>query len=406
MQVSTKKNRIIARFLIIVSTTIPIQAIAGTSLSDLTLPPELFLPEFALPHVTLPTAAEPLLIRTDLDAFSFDDFSYEYNGKTKTIKDYIREAKVDNLLILKEGTIVFEYNRFPSTQWSKHQGWSISKQILSALIGIAIEEGAIDSIEDPMDKYDNRLTQNGYAGVSFRQALQMSSGIQYDEPVDRYNLFMDVISDYSTNGVIGSNLIEKTTDPELVNGYAPDSRWEYASINSQALVMALTSAINRPYNEYLYEKLLNPLGVSSETNILVDGDQNEFTFCCTYATSRTYAAFGQMYSNGGFYNGQQIVPQEWVRLSTTFDDPTSWTPEEGVLLEGSDGITPFGFAYHWWPLVGERQDFSALGVYGQSIHVLPKQETVIVRLSSDFKSPDSHRLESVTFNRAIADYID
>jgi CubicO group peptidase (beta-lactamase class C family) len=257
-----------------------------------------------------------------------------------------------------------------------------------------------------MDWYDSRLARNGFAGVSFRQALQMSSGVKYDEIPDRYDLFLDVIGDLYSFGALGHNLVEKVTAPELTRSYEPDSRWNYASINSQALLMALSGAINRPYDEYLYEKLLNPLGITSETKILMDADHNQFGFCCIYATSRTYAAIGQMYANGGYYNGKQIIPEEWIRLSTTFDDTRSWTPEEGVILEGRNELTPFGFAYHWWPMAGEREDFMAIGLYGQSIHVLPKQNTVIVRLSGDFDSPDSHRVESAALGRAIADYLD
>jgi CubicO group peptidase (beta-lactamase class C family) len=146
----------------------------------------------------------------------------------------------------------------------------------------------------------------------------MSSGVDYDEIPDRYDLFLDVIGDLYSFGALGHNLVEKVTAPELTRSYEPGSRWNYASINSQALLMALSGAIGRPYAEYLYEKLLNPLGVTSETKILMDTDYNQFGFCCIYATNRIYAAIGQMYANGGYYSGKQIIPEEWVRPSTTF----------------------------------------------------------------------------------------
>jgi CubicO group peptidase (beta-lactamase class C family) len=396
----------LSTIIILITTLFPLHLPADPKSTDLSLPTELFLPELILPQVTMPISANPVTLVEERNTLPYGEISYEYNDEHKTLGQFLREGNVRSFLVLKDGKIVYERNQFPYTRWSLHQSWSISKQILSAMIGIAIEEGAIDSIEDPMDRYDARLATNGYAGVSFRQALQMSSGILYDEEPDRYSLFMDVIKNFYSFGSLGSNLVEKTTSPVLTRAYKPDTHWQYASINSQALMMALSGAINRPYHEYLYEKLLNPLGVSSETKILVDGDYNEFVFCCMYATSRTYAAIGQMYSNRGYYNGRQIIPADWARLSTTFDDPTSWTPEEGVILEGNGEITPFGFAYHWWPLTGERGDFAALGVYGQSIHVLPKQNTVIVRLSGDFNSPDSHRVEAVVLGRAIADYMD
>lgn len=374
--------------------------------SDPILPPSLFLPELVIPRDDIPAAAEPKPLKKIWWAFSDKKFSYEFEGQPKTIDDFIDEANVRSFLIVKDGKIVYERNIFPYSKRSKHQSWSINKQILSALVGIAIGEGKIDSVEDPMGKYDPRLNVNGFEGVTFRQALQMSSGINYNEKEDRFNLFFDVITNLYSFGTSGATLVDKTLAPELTRAYEPDSKWEYASINSQAIAMALTAAINVPLQEYLYDKLLNPLGVSDESSILVDGDDNEFTFCCFYATSRTYAMFGLLYANQGFYNGQQIIPADWVRLSTSFDDPTSWTGAEGVAPEGNAGIELFGFAYHWWPLDGTRNDFTALGVYGQSIHILPEQNTVIVRLSGDFDTEDAHRVEAVTLGRAIADYLD
>jgi CubicO group peptidase (beta-lactamase class C family) len=305
---------------------------------------------------------------------------------------------------MKDGKIVYEYYKAPYNRYSKQQSWSMAKQILSILVGIAIDEGAIDSVEDPMDQYDPRLRDNGFAGVSFRQALQMSSGIKYDEKNDRFQLFFDIIKNSYTSGRSGYTLAEKTTAPELVRAYEPDSRWKYASINSQAIAMALTAAVGEPLQDYLWKKLWDPMGMEHSAKILVDREHTEFTFCCFYATTRSYAAIGQLYANGGHYNGKQIVSQDWVRLSTTLADPHSWSGEyahpQGI---SSDN---FGFAYSWWPLKGDRGDFTALGVYGQSIHVLPKQNTVVVRTSGDFEVEGFNREEALVLGRTIADYLD
>lgn len=374
--------------------------------SEPALPPALFLPEVVIPRDDIPASADPQPLRKIWWAFSDNKFTYEFEGQEKTIDDFVDEAGVRSFLIVKGGKIVYERNIFPYSKRSKHQSWSINKQFLSALVGIAIHEGDIASVEDRLDKYDPRLSANGFDGVTFRQALQMSSGINYNEKGDRFDLFFDVITNIYSFGTSGETLVDKTLAPELNQAYAPDSKWEYASINSQAIAMALTAAVNQPLQEYLYDRLLNPLGVSDESSILVDGDDTEFTFCCFYATSRTYAMLGVLYANQGYYNGRQIVPANWVRLSTSFDDPTSWTGAEGVHPEGNEGVELFGFAYHWWPLTGDRNDFTALGVYGQSIHILPEQDTVIVRLSGDFDAKDAHRVEAVTLGRAIADYLD
>jgi CubicO group peptidase (beta-lactamase class C family)/sugar lactone lactonase YvrE len=372
--------------------------------STFQLPPELFLPELVLNNDTIPPSSDPARLRKKYRRFIEENFIYEYEGQQRCLADFFSDAEVRSFLIMKDGRIVYEYYKAPCNRYSKQQSWSMSKQILSILVGIAIDQGAIDSVEDPMDKYDPRLRDNGFAGVSFRQALQMSSGIKYDEENDRYQLFFDIIKDTYTSGRLGYTLVEKTTAPELVREYEPDSRWQYASINSQAIAMALTAAVGEPLQDYLWKKLWDPMGMEHGAKILVDREHTEFTFCCLYATTRSYAAIGQLYANGGHYNGKQIVSQDWVRLSTTLDDPHSWSGE----YANPEGITSdnFGFAYHWWPLKGDRGDFTALGVYGQSIHVLPKQNTVVVRTSGDFEVEGAHRDEALVLGRAIADYLD
>jgi CubicO group peptidase (beta-lactamase class C family) len=372
--------------------------------SGFELPPELFLPELILNNDKIPPSSNPVRLEKANRGFSDFEFTYEYEGQRRSLTDFFSDAEVRSFLIMKDGKIVYEYYKTPYSRHSKQQSWSISKQVLSILIGIAIDEGAIDSVEDAMDQYDPRLSENGFAGVSFRQALQMSSGIKYDEVNDRVQLFFDIIENSYSLGRLGHTLIEKTTAPELVQEYVPDSRWQYTSINSQAIAMALTAAVSEPLQDYLWKKLWNPMGIEDGAKILVDREHTEFTFCCLYTTARSYAAIGQLYANGGYYNGKQIVSQDWVRLSTTLDDPYSWSGEY-VHPEGTSSNN-FGFAYHWWPLRGDRGDFTALGVFGQSIHVIPKQNTVVVRNSGDFDVEGAHKEEALVLGRAIADYLD
>jgi CubicO group peptidase (beta-lactamase class C family) len=378
--------------------------IGAANESTFELPPELYLPELVLNSDIIPPSWSPVQLRNNYRSFSEEEFIYEYEGQRKSLADFFSDAKVRSFLIMKDGEIVYEHYQAPYNRYSKQQSWSMAKQMLSILVGIAIDEGAIDSVEDAMDQYEPRLSENGFSGVSFRQALQMSSGIKYDEKSDRVQLFLDVIENSYSLGGLGHTLLEKTTAPELVQEYVPDSRWQYASINSQAIAMALSAAVGDSLQNYFWQKLWDPMGMADSARILVDREHTAFTFCCLYATARSYAAIGQLYANDGYYNGKQIVSQDWVRLSTTLDDPHSWTGEyahpEGTLSDN------FGFAYHWWPLKGGRGDFTALGIFGQSIHVLPKQNTVVVRTSGDFAAEDAHRDESMMLGRAIADYLD
>jgi CubicO group peptidase (beta-lactamase class C family) len=367
------------------------------------LPPSLFLPELLLARQSIEVAPKPQALSTVAPKAPISGFRYTYQGATKSLGDFQTEAKVRAMLVLKDGKIVYEYNKFPYGKSSLHQSWSVGKQVLSAMIGVAIDEGAIRSVDDRMDTYAPELAINGFAGVTFKQALQMSSGIAYNEEADRFKLFLDTITDRFSNGSSGFSLIEKTLDSKLTQAYTPGSKFEYASINSQALSLALEKAVGMPYAQYLERKLWKPMGTTDRAKILVDRSGESFTFCCLYATTRSYAMFGLMYAQGGRLHNQQIVSSSWVKKSTTFQgDPSHWraVPRAG----GELGL--YGFGYHWWPLAGDRGDFSALGIFGQAIHVLPAQNTVIVRISADFDTPGAHAEENAIMGRALADYLD
>ncbi|MDI1258701.1 serine hydrolase [Aquabacterium sp.] len=377
--------------------------IAACQAQAQSLPPALFLPELVLPRETVDMATFPVSMPTASPKAPISALRYTYEGVSKSLSQYQSEAKVRAMLVLKDGKIVYEYNNFPYTKTSLHQSWSMAKQVLSAMVGIAIGEGAIRSVNDRMDAYEPALAVNGFAGVTFKQALQMSSGVAYSEEADRFKLFMDTIADYYTLGSSGYTLREKTTDTVLAPAFAPGSKYQYASINSQAISMALEKAVGMPYQRYLELKLWKPMRTPDRAKVLVDRSHEAFTFCCLYATTRSYAMFGLLYAQEGRLHGRQIVSSDWVRQSTTFaGDPTNW---HAVPVNGNK-LGLYGFGYHWWPLEGERQDFSALGVFGQAIHVLPKQNTVIVRISGDFDTPGAHIEENVVMGRALADYLD
>lgn len=368
------------------------------------LPPSLFLPELILPRDEIEASAQPVELKGAVSPKDISKLAYTFNGEKRTFDGFLSKSKVKSFLVLKDGRVIYEYHQFPNTPATLHQSWSISKQVLSALVGIAMKEGAIRSINDRMDKYDARLNKNGFSGVTFKQALQMSSGIKYAEESDRYSLFWDVISNYYSVGLGGHTLTEKALDTKLTRVYAPGSAYNYASINSEAIKMALEKAVGMKYQDYLKTRLWQPMGMPDEAKILVDREESAFVFCCLYATTRAYAMFGQMYAQSGWFNGRQIVPSDYVRNSTTFGgDASNW---HAINVPRKDGSALRGFGYHWWPLEGEREDFLAAGVHGRSIHVLPKQKTVVVRISSDYENLEGSSHEAVILGRAIADYIE
>lgn len=388
----------------VLMSAVALSAVYSATANAQGLPPSLFLPELVLQREDIAAAAfRPVTLTKAIAPKDVTKVTYSFNGEVRTFNQFLTHAKVKSFMVLKDGKVVYEYNKFPSTKATLHQSWSIGKQVLSTMVGIALDSGAIRSINDRMDQYDPRLAVNGFAGVTFKQALQMTSGIKYDEEADRLALFGDVIADAYTLGAGGKTLLEKTVDVAMTSAFMPGSKFEYASINSQAIQMALEKAVGMPYQKYLTIKLWQPMGMPDAAKILVDRKNTAFTFCCLYATTRTYAMFGQMFAQGGRFNGRQIVSSDYVRKATTFaGDPSNW---RAVNVPRKDGSQIRGFGYHWWPLEGPREDFMAAGVYGQSVHILPKQNTVVTRMSGDFDNVEGSATEATILGRAIADYL-
>jgi len=369
------------------------------------LPPQLFKPEWVLPSAPVAgpssgqAAARVSLQREPKDLSAV---RYEWAGQRWSIDDFQSRGSVKALLVLQDGKLVYEHHRWPNGPTTLHQSWSMMKQVLSALVGLAIQQGRIASVDDPMDRYAPQLAANGFKGVTFKQALMMSAGVRYVEEVDRVSMFMQVIANRLTWGQAGHDLDEKVTEPALDRAFEPGSKYEYASIVSQAIAMALEGAQGAPLHRVLSRDIWVPLGMPDDARLLTDGKGRDFALCCLYATARSYAVFGQWFLHGGAWRGQQLLDPQWVQDSTTFGAGKSWHSTQVPRKVKTQEL--LGFGYHWWPLEGGRDDFIALGIQGQMIHISPKQGIVVVRLSNDV-SDGYHNEEAVAMSRAVVDFL-
>jgi CubicO group peptidase (beta-lactamase class C family) len=363
------------------------------------LPPQLFHPEWVLPGAPVegpatgraPLPSQPL----DLSAVR-----YERHGQRWSIDDFQSRGSVKALLVVRDGQVVYEYHRWPNGPQTLHQSWSMMKQVLSNLVGIAVQQGQIASVDDPMDRYAPALASNGLRGVTFRQALLMSTGVRYNEEVDRVTMFKQIIAHRMSFGALGASLREQTTGPQLDRVWAPGSRYAYTSMASQAMTMALEGATKQPLHTLISRQIWQPLGMPDDARVLTDRNSQDFGLCCLFATARSYAIFGQWMAQGGRWQEQSLLNAEWVQRATSFEDPGAWHSKAVPRRAKTQEL--FGFAYHWWPLEGGRRDFTALGIHGQMVYVSPRQNVVVVRLSDDF-SEGSHNEEAIALFRAIAD---
>lgn len=369
------------------------------------LPPQLFKPEWVLPTapVSGPKSGQAPA-REALPAAPRDlsTVRYEWDGRRWSLEDFHARGSVKALLVLQDGKVVYEHHRWPNGPTTLHQSWSMMKQVLSALVGLAIQQGRIASVDDPMDRYAPALAANGFKGVTFKQALMMSAGVRYVEEVDRVAMFMQVIANRFTGGLAGHTLDQKVTEPALTRAFEPGSKYEYASIVSQAIAMALEGAQGQPLHQILSRDIWTPLGMPDDARILTDAQGRDFALCCLYATARSYAVFGQWFLQDGAWRGQQLLNAQWVQDATRASEGKSWRSTQVPRKVKTQEL--MGFGYHWWPLEGGRGDFIALGIQGQMIHVSPQQGVVVVRLSNDYVD-GYHGEEGVAMARAVADFL-
>ncbi|MEQ8691885.1 MAG: serine hydrolase [Pseudomonadales bacterium] len=323
--------------------------------------------------------------------------SFVYQGKPVSTESFLAETDTGAVLVLKNGVVRKEIYRLTGGRDVNWLSMSVAKSFISALVGIAIEEGHIRSIEEPVTLYVPDLRGSAYDNVRIKDILQMSSGARWNED------YSDPESDVGRLGetlVSGGSLNDFSAT--LVREVAPGARNLYNSTDTQVLGQLLVAATGRTISDYMQEKLWQPLGMESPGYWIVDGQGMEMAFGGLNATARDYAKLGQLYLNDGRWQGQQLVPEAWVKASIVADAPH-------LTVEASD--FNMGYGYQWWLMDGDEGEYSAIGVYNQFIYVNPTRDLVVVKLSafSDYAASadeSSYReLESIEFFRAIGEQL-
>jgi CubicO group peptidase (beta-lactamase class C family) len=239
--------------------------------------------------------------------------------------------------------------------------FSMAKSYVSALVGVAVGEGLIKDVNDPITDYIPELKKNGLEDITVRHVLQMTTGIHHAESY--FNPFAGVAKSY-----YGKHLRKQVL--RLKQDYEAGEKFNYQSINTQLLGEILVRATGRTLTDYLQEKIWGHIGTEYPASWSIDqkNDGIEKAFCGINATARDFAKFGRLYLRQGDWEGKQLVPKDWVAESTKIDSANgAWT----------------GYQYQWW-LPSPEGDFMAEGHLGQFIYVNPEKEIVIVRLGQNY----------------------
>jgi CubicO group peptidase (beta-lactamase class C family) len=276
------------------------------------------------------------------------------------LSKYLEKTKTVAFLIIRRDTILFEHYYSGYKKESVVPSFSIAKSFTSALIGCAIADGIIGSENDPIIQYLPELKDRNLDGVTIKHLLQMTSGIRFNESY--INPFGDAAKFY-----YGRNLRKYVS--KMKPEKAPGIQFSYRSGNTQLLGAILDRVLKgKTITTYLQEKIWTPIGMELNASWSIDKKKNgmEKTFCCLNSTAHDYAKFGRLYLKNGNWNGKQIVPENWVSISTK-------TP---VSINGLS----YNYKYQWWLDFGDKADYYAEGILGQFIYVSPQSDVIMVRL--------------------------
>jgi CubicO group peptidase (beta-lactamase class C family) len=295
--------------------------------------------------------------------------SYPYGGQYRNLNDYLDRNPVTGLLIARGDTILYEHYRYARKDTDRFMSQSMAKTLVGMLIGIAISEGAIHSVDDLADAYVPELADNAYGQTSIRDLLHMSSGVHFHEDSnpgdDRERLGRDLFSAHGAGAVAAIKHFDKRER-------TPGTHFSYASIETEVLGLVLSHATHMSVAQYASERVWKPMGMESDASWGRDSKGQDIAYCCVSATLRDWARLGLMLAYDGVWNGKQIVPRDWVLQATSVGSPDSF-------LAAGRASPIFGYGYQVWILPGERRMFALQGMDGQRIIVDPQAKLVLVQ---------------------------
>ena len=331
-------------------------------------------PDSYFPHRVAMPGNNVLHLSDSAEKGSFD-VSYEWEGEYYSIEEFNERTRTNALLILKHGQIVSEIYRNGSTPESRFISWSTGKSFVSTLVGMAIEDGYIGDVHDQLTQYLPALTGSAYDGVSIRDALQMSSGVEWDEATYSFTDLSKPLNRGWEYSILQHQYRFVEGANELPRAHTPGEKYNYNTLETCILGWLVETATKQRMTRYFEQRLWQPAGMEFAASWVIDGPEEigrEMAGGMLGASLRDYGRYGLMMANGGKSNGRQVVSEEWVVAATTADREAV---EYGNLYAGY----PFGYGYQWW--LFPNGHFEAQGIYGQFVYVAPEDKVVVVKLS-------------------------
>ena len=313
---------------------------------------------------------EPLSLPLDLDAFMASQ----------------RSAAI---VVLQDGKVRLERYGLGFDKDGRWTSFSVAKSVTSTLVGAALRDGHIKSMDDKVSTYIPAMKGSAYDDVSVRQLLTMTSGVRWNED------YGDPQSDVAR---FNNHQPEPGVDAlvsymrQLPREVPAGTRWHYSTGETNLVGILLSQATGKPLSDYLYEKIWNPVGMEQQATWVLSTTGQEISGCCIQAATRDFARFGQFILDGAQGNGQAIVPAGWLAEATSSRTPI--------------GVPGRGYGYQWWTYDGGT--FAARGIFGQGIFIDPKRKLVIA-VNANWADGASHPASEAgrdAFYRAVQQAVD
>jgi len=304
----------------------------------------------------------PLPVAKAAASEAIAELRFDFAGRSISLDEFIAEKRVAGLIVIKDGEVQYEKYGLGGSAESRWISFSVSKSVVSMLIGAAIKDGYIRNIDDKVVNYLPQLRDSSYEQTSIRDLLQMASGVEWNED------YADPNSDVAGANYETLALYEHLRRKPVAA--KPGVKFNYNTAETNLAGTLLRSAIGNNLSTYLQEKIWQPFGMESDAYWqLTEPGGGEFGGCCINATLRDYARIGLFaLANGKLNNGESVLPSGWMSESTT--------PSKGF----------DGYGYFWW--LAEDGSYQASGIFGQGIYINPATSTVIA-VHSAWEAADS-----------------
>ena len=271
---------------------------------------------------------------------------------------YMAGQRNAGLIIVQDGKIRLEKYALGYAADGRWTSFSVAKSFTSTLVGAAVKDGFIKSLDDKVTAYIPGLKGSAYDDVSVRQLLTMTSGVKWNEDytdpksdVAQFNLQQPVPGEDITVSYM------KTLPREAPAG----SKWVYKTGETNLIGVLVSSATGKTLSAYLSEKVWRPFGMEQNAVWMLGPTGHEISGCCLSASLRDYARFGDFILGGGVAGGQKVLPDDWLAAATT--------KQADIDMPGR------GYGYQWW--TNDDGSFAAQGIFGQGIFIDPKRRLVI-----------------------------